>query len=44
MSHMSDAPRTFWQRYRMPIVLGVIAVGFYVFSIVWIVYGQGEIT
>jgi len=38
----SDKP-TFWQRYRLPIVLGVIALTLYVSSIVWMVFGRGQV-
>ena len=34
---------TFWQRYRMPIILGVIAVLLYLGSIVWMVFGRGQV-
>lgn len=34
---------TFWQRYRMPIILGVIAVCLYLGSIVWMVFGRGQV-
>ncbi len=35
--------RSFWQRYRMPIILGIIALSLYVGSIVWMVYGRGQV-
>lgn len=35
------SPRSFWQRHRLPLILGVIAVCFYICSIVAIVYGRG---
>lgn len=38
-----DQPGTFWQRYRMPIILGIVAVCIYIGSIAWFVYGHGEI-
>ncbi len=34
---------TFWRRYRMPIILGIIALCLYVGSIVWMVFGRGQV-
>lgn len=33
----------FWRRYRMPIILGIIAFSLYVGSILYIIYGRGQI-
>jgi len=33
----SEQP-SLWQRHRIPIVLGIIAVGLYLGSIVWMVF------
>ncbi len=41
---MSDStPRGFFRRYRMPILLGILAVCLYAFSILYIVYGKGQL-
>ena len=32
-----------WERYKLPIILGIVAVSLYAFSIVWIVYGKGPV-
>lgn len=34
--------RSLWQKFRLPIVLGALAFCLYLFSIAWIVYGQGQ--
>jgi len=39
----NDDKRTFWQRYRMPIILGAIAVSLYLGSIFWMVFGRGQV-
>ena len=41
MTKSSD--KSFWQKHRMPIVLGIIAVLLYAGSIVWMVYGRGQV-
>jgi len=35
--------KSFWQRYRLPIILGVVAVTFYIGSIVWMIFGRGQV-
>jgi len=35
--------KSFWQRHRLPVVLGVIAFLLYVGSILWMVFGSGQI-
>ncbi len=42
-SQAADTPKptSWWARYRLPIILAVIAVSFYVVSIVSIMYGRG---
>jgi len=32
-----------WARYKLPIILGLVAVSLYAFSILWIVYGRGGV-
>ncbi len=39
----SEKPKSAWQRHRIAIVLGVVAVCLYLGSIVWMVYGRGQI-
>jgi len=41
MTKSSD--KSFWQKHRMPIILGIIAVLLYAGSIVWMVYGRGQV-
>ena len=41
MNNSSD--KSFWQKHRMPIILGIIAVTLYAGSIVWMVYGRGQV-
>ena len=41
---MSDnTPQSFFKRYRLPIMLGILAVCLYAFSILYIMYGKGQI-
>lgn len=40
IDNSTDNKPGFWRRYRLPIVLGIIAISLYVFSIIWIVYGN----
>ncbi len=35
--------QSLWQRHRMPIILGIIAVCLYLGSIGWMVFGPGQI-
>lgn len=32
-----------WQRHRMPIILGIVAVCLYAGSIVWMVFGPSQL-
>jgi len=43
---MSDntPPKSFFQKYRLPILLGLLAVSLYGFSILYIIYGKGQIS
>jgi len=34
---------SFFKRYRLPIMLGILAVCLYAFSILYIMYGKGQI-
>ena len=41
---MSDnTSPSFFQKYRLPIMLGILAVCLYGFSILYIMYGKGQI-
>jgi len=42
MSDNSDKP-TFFQKHRLPIMLGILAVSLYAFSILYIMFGKGQI-
>jgi len=34
---------SFYQKYRLPIMLGILAVSLYAFSILYIVFGKGQL-
>lgn len=42
-SSTNQSKQSFWQKHRMPIILGIIAVLLYAGSIVWMVYGRGQV-
>jgi len=39
----NTSPQGFFRKYRLPILLGILAVGLYAFSILYIMYGKGQI-
>lgn len=38
-----NTPPSFFKRYRLPILLGILAVCLYAFSILYIMFGKGQI-
>lgn len=34
---------SWWQKYRLPVILAVVAVSFYIISLVSIIYGRGPV-
>jgi len=41
---MSDeAPPSLFKKHRLPIFLGILAIGLYVFSILYIMFAKGQI-
>lgn len=41
---MSDnTPPSFFKKHRLPIFLGILAVGLYAFSILYIMFAKGQI-
>ena len=41
---MSDnTPQSFFKKHRLPIMLAIVAVGLYVFSILYILFAKGQI-
>jgi len=34
-------PKPAWQRYRLPILLAILAICLYASSILWIIFGRG---